>query len=84
MEKVKDDCACMFVYVIQLQWSLSLRHQLIVALADASLIQLNIDMNGPEITVQGRRREVLSPVSEKPPAKSCHLVATDSIATETH
>ncbi|KAF1390626.1 hypothetical protein PFLUV_G00059970 [Perca fluviatilis] len=46
----------------ELQWSLSLSDHLIVALEDASLIQMNIDINGPDITVQGRRREVLSPV----------------------
>ncbi|GLD45923.1 uncharacterized protein AKAME5_000036400 [Lates japonicus] len=46
----------------ELQWSLSLSDHLIVALEDASLIQMNIDINGPDITVQGRRREILSPV----------------------
>ncbi|XP_075950914.1 ciliated left-right organizer protein containing ZP-N domains homolog isoform X2 [Anarhichas minor] len=46
----------------KLHWSLSLSDQLIVALEDASLIQMNVDMSGPDITVQGRRREVLSPV----------------------
>ncbi|XP_044206821.1 uncharacterized protein C1orf127 homolog [Thunnus albacares] len=46
----------------ELHWSLSLNNHLIVSLEDVSLIQLNIDMNGPDITVQGRRREVLSPV----------------------
>ncbi|XP_032362806.1 uncharacterized protein LOC116674437 [Etheostoma spectabile] len=46
----------------ELQWSLSLSNYLIVALEDASLIQMNIDINGPDITVQGRRREVMSPV----------------------
>ncbi|XP_078144210.1 ciliated left-right organizer protein containing ZP-N domains homolog [Centroberyx gerrardi] len=46
----------------ELHWSLSLRGNLIVALEDASLIQVNIDMNGPDLTVQGRRREILSPV----------------------
>ncbi|XP_029291570.1 ciliated left-right organizer protein containing ZP-N domains homolog isoform X2 [Cottoperca gobio] len=46
----------------ELQWSLSLSDHLIVALEDASLIQMNIGMSGPDITVQGRRREVLSPV----------------------
>ncbi|XP_044068053.1 uncharacterized protein C1orf127 homolog isoform X2 [Siniperca chuatsi] len=47
---------------IQLHWSLSLSDHLIVALEDASLLQMNIDMSGPDITVQGRRREVLSPI----------------------
>ncbi|KAF3860303.1 hypothetical protein F7725_000558 [Dissostichus mawsoni] len=47
----------------ELQWSLSLSDQLIVALEDASLIQMNIDMRGSDITVQGRRGEVLSPVT---------------------
>ncbi|XP_049436972.1 uncharacterized protein C1orf127 homolog isoform X2 [Epinephelus fuscoguttatus] len=46
----------------ELQWSLSLSDHLVVALEDASLIQMSTDMNGPDITVQGRRREVLSPV----------------------
>ncbi|XP_030279101.1 ciliated left-right organizer protein containing ZP-N domains homolog [Sparus aurata] len=46
----------------ELHWSLSLSDHLIVALEDASLIQMNTDMRGPDITVQGRRREVLSPV----------------------
>lgn len=52
----------MFGYVLQLHWSLSLSDHFIVALEDVSLIQMNIDMNGPDITVQGKRREVLSPV----------------------
>ncbi|XP_063745943.1 uncharacterized protein C1orf127 homolog [Eleginops maclovinus] len=47
----------------ELQWSLSLSDQLIVALEDASLIQMNIDMRSTDITVQGRRGEVLSPVT---------------------
>ncbi|XP_056279820.1 uncharacterized protein C1orf127 homolog [Pseudoliparis swirei] len=46
----------------ELHWSLSLSDHLIVALEDASLIQMNVDTSGPDITVQGRRREVLSPV----------------------
>ncbi|XP_068454328.1 uncharacterized protein C1orf127 homolog [Clinocottus analis] len=46
----------------ELHWLLSLSDQLIVALEDASLIQMNIDTSGQDITVQGRRREVLSPV----------------------
>nr|XP_040050226.1 uncharacterized protein C1orf127 homolog [Gasterosteus aculeatus aculeatus] len=46
----------------KLRWSLSLSDHLVVALEDASLIQMNVDMSGPDITVQGRRREVLSPV----------------------
>ncbi|KAE8293326.1 hypothetical protein D5F01_LYC08435 [Larimichthys crocea] len=46
----------------ELHWSLSLSDHLIVALEDASLIQMSIDMSGPDITVQGRRRDVLSPV----------------------
>lgn len=55
-------CVCMFGFVLQLRWSLSLSDHLIVALEDASLIQMNTDMSGPDITVQGRRKEVLSPV----------------------
>lgn len=54
---------CIFGFVLQLHWSLSLSDHLIVALEDASLIQMNVDMNGPDITVQGRRTEVLSPVN---------------------
>ncbi|XP_076597810.1 ciliated left-right organizer protein containing ZP-N domains homolog [Chaetodon auriga] len=46
----------------ELHWSLSLSNHLIVALEDASLIQMNANMSGPDITVQGRRKEVLSPV----------------------
>uniref|UniRef100_A0A8C4IL23 Si:ch211-129o18.4 n=1 Tax=Dicentrarchus labrax TaxID=13489 RepID=A0A8C4IL23_DICLA len=46
----------------ELHWSLSLSDHLIVALDDASLIQMTIDMTGADITVQGRRREVMSPV----------------------
>ncbi|XP_071331096.1 uncharacterized protein C1orf127 homolog isoform X2 [Trachinotus anak] len=46
----------------ELQWSLSLSDHLVVALEDASLIQIDIDMNGPDITVQGRRKEILSPM----------------------
>lgn len=58
-----SDCVlCMFGYALQLHWSLSLSDHLIVALEDASLIQMNTDMNGPDITVQGRRREILSPI----------------------
>ncbi|KAM4609937.1 uncharacterized protein ciroz [Polymixia lowei] len=47
---------------IQLHWSLSLRGNLIVSLEDASLIQVNVDTNGSDITVQGRRKEIMSPV----------------------
>ncbi|XP_041701053.2 uncharacterized protein C1orf127 homolog [Coregonus clupeaformis] len=47
----------------ELQWSLSLRGNLIVALEDASLIQVYTDMNGPSIIVQGKRRELLNPVT---------------------
>ncbi|XP_040009319.1 uncharacterized protein C1orf127 homolog isoform X2 [Xiphias gladius] len=46
----------------ELQWSLSLSDHFVVALEDASLIQMNTDMDGPDIKVQGRRREILSPV----------------------
>ncbi|XP_056240980.1 uncharacterized protein C1orf127 homolog [Seriola aureovittata] len=46
----------------ELQWSLSLSDHLIVALEDASLIQMDIDMNGPDITIHGRRKEILSPM----------------------
>nr|XP_020475664.1 uncharacterized protein C1orf127 homolog [Monopterus albus] len=46
----------------ELHWSLSWRDHFIVALEDASLIQMNVDINRSDIAVQGRRREVLSPV----------------------
>ncbi|XP_035807352.2 uncharacterized protein C1orf127 homolog [Amphiprion ocellaris] len=46
----------------ELPWSLSLSDHLIVALEDASLIQMNVDVTAADITVQGRRREILSPV----------------------
>ncbi|XP_055078736.1 uncharacterized protein C1orf127 homolog [Periophthalmus magnuspinnatus] len=46
----------------ELSWSLSLGDQIVVALEDASLIQMNVDMNRANISVQGRRKEVLSPV----------------------
>ncbi|KAK7878598.1 hypothetical protein WMY93_030434 [Mugilogobius chulae] len=46
----------------ELSWSLSLGDQIIVALEDASLIEINVDMNRENISVQGRRREVLSPI----------------------
>ncbi|CAB1446145.1 unnamed protein product [Pleuronectes platessa] len=46
----------------ELQWDLSLSDQLIVAMEDASLIQMNIVTNGSDIIVRGRRREILSPV----------------------
>ncbi|KAK2897767.1 hypothetical protein Q8A73_014147 [Channa argus] len=48
----------------ELDWSLSLSGHIIVALEDASLIQMNVDMNGPAIIVGGRRRDVLSPVKK--------------------
>uniref|UniRef100_A0A3P8TL25 Si:ch211-129o18.4 n=1 Tax=Amphiprion percula TaxID=161767 RepID=A0A3P8TL25_AMPPE len=48
----------------ELPWSLSLSDHLIVALEDASLIQMNVDVTAADITVQGRRREILSPVKE--------------------
>ncbi|KAB5546178.1 hypothetical protein PHYPO_G00069110 [Pangasianodon hypophthalmus] len=46
----------------ELKWSLALRGSLVVALEDASLIQVNVDIQKPLITVQGRRNTVLSPV----------------------
>ncbi|XP_037397375.1 uncharacterized protein C1orf127 homolog [Pygocentrus nattereri] len=46
----------------ELTWSLALRGSLVVALEDASLIQVNVDIQKPYITVQGRRNAVLSPV----------------------
>lgn len=52
----------LFGYALQLHWSLSLSDHLVVALEDASLIQMNVDTSGPDMTVQGRRREILSPI----------------------
>lgn len=72
--------------MLQLHWSLSLSDHLIVALEDASLIQMNTDMRGPDITVQGRRREVLSPVKVRgltAHAAHCHLVIYRSITANT-
>ncbi|XP_062872085.1 uncharacterized protein C1orf127 homolog [Trichomycterus rosablanca] len=46
----------------ELTWSLALRGSLVVALEDASLIQVNVDIQKPLITVQGRRNAVLTPV----------------------
>nr|XP_043893249.1 uncharacterized protein C1orf127 homolog isoform X1 [Solea senegalensis] len=46
----------------ELQWSLSLSDHLVVAVEDASLIQMNIVINGPDIVAQGRRSDILSPV----------------------
>lgn len=55
-------CLLSACYALQLHWSLSLSDHFIVALEDASLIQMNTVMSGSHITVQGRRKEVLSPV----------------------
>ncbi|XP_026188653.1 ciliated left-right organizer protein containing ZP-N domains homolog isoform X2 [Mastacembelus armatus] len=49
----------------ELHWSLSLRDHLVVALEDASLIAMNVDINRSDITVQARRGEVLSSVKLK-------------------
>ncbi|XP_076132931.1 ciliated left-right organizer protein containing ZP-N domains homolog [Alosa pseudoharengus] len=46
----------------ELQWSLALRGNLVVALEDASLIQVNVERRQSNITVQGRRREILRPI----------------------
>ncbi|XP_062398030.1 uncharacterized protein C1orf127 homolog [Sardina pilchardus] len=46
----------------ELQWSLALRGNLVVALEDASLIQVNVERRQSNITIQGRRREILRPV----------------------
>ncbi|KAL2103547.1 hypothetical protein ACEWY4_000415 [Coilia grayii] len=46
----------------ELQWSLALRGSLVVALEDASLIQVNVERSGSNISIQGRRREILRPV----------------------
>lgn len=47
---------------MQLQWFLSLGDNFIVALEDASLIQMNTVLSGTNITVQGRRKEVMNPI----------------------
>ncbi|XP_067302066.1 uncharacterized protein C1orf127 homolog [Pseudorasbora parva] len=46
----------------ELDWSLALRGSLVVALEDSSLIQVNVKMHKPNMTVQGRRDTILSPV----------------------
>ncbi|RXN11758.1 hypothetical protein ROHU_029907 [Labeo rohita] len=46
----------------ELDWSLALRGSLVVALEDFSLIQVNVEMHKPNITVQGRRDTILNPV----------------------
>ncbi|XP_016333790.1 uncharacterized protein LOC107681931 [Sinocyclocheilus anshuiensis] len=46
----------------ELDWSLALSGSLVVALEDSSLIQVNVEMHKPNITVQGRRDIILSPV----------------------
>lgn len=49
-------------FSIQLDWFLALSGSLVVALDDSSLIQVNVEMHKPNITVQGRRDTILSPV----------------------
>ncbi len=49
-------------FSIQLDWSLALSGSLVVALDDSSLIQVNVEAHKPNITVQGRRDTILSPV----------------------
>lgn len=68
--------------MLQLQWSLCLDDHLLVALEDASLIQMNIDVNVTDIRVQGRRREILRPVKVRLHTALCHLVTIVSITTE--
>lgn len=69
--------------VVQLQWFLSLGDHFIVALEDASLIQMNTIVSGTTITVQGRRKEVLNPVKVKLyRAECCPLVAIVNVATD--
>ncbi|XP_042561565.1 uncharacterized protein C1orf127 homolog isoform X2 [Clupea harengus] len=46
----------------ELEWSLALRGNLVVAVEDASLIRVNVELRQSNITVQGRRREILRPV----------------------
>lgn len=70
---------CLFM---QLQWFLSLGDNFIVALEDASLIQLNTVLSGTNITVQGRRKEVMNPVKVNLyNAECCHLVLHFNNAT---
>lgn len=70
---------------MQLQWYLSLGNNLIVALEDASLIQMNTVLSGTNITVQGRRKEVMNPVKVNLyNAKCCHLLLLFDIANKVH
>lgn len=59
-----DVCKCLLSVslLMQLQWFLSLG-DFIVALEDASLIQMSTVVRGTNVSVQGRRTEVLSPVN---------------------
>lgn len=67
---------------MQLQWFLSLGDNFIVALEDASLIQMNTVLSGTNITVLGRRKEVTNPVKVNLyNAECCHLVLDFYIAT---
>lgn len=67
---------------MQLQWFLSLGDNFIVALEDASLIQMNTVLSGTNITVQGRRKEVTNAVKVNLyNAECCHLVLAFYIAT---
>ncbi|KAL4645906.1 hypothetical protein GN956_G9088 [Arapaima gigas] len=52
----------------ELPWSLALKEKLVVALEDASLIRLSVETDGDNVTVQGRRAEILTPaeVSDGP------------------
>lgn len=67
---------CMFGYVLQLHWSLSLSDHFIVALEDATLIQMNAIMSGTNITIQGRRKDVLNTIKVyiQQHTSYCHLV----------
>ncbi len=63
----RDECILCVEYFwcdfsIQLDWSLALSGSLVVALDDSSLIQVNVETHKPNITVQGRRDTILSPV----------------------
>ncbi len=58
-------------FSIQLDWSLALSGSLVVALEDSSLLQVNVEMHKPNITVQGRRDTILSPVQ----VRLCQFVA---------
>lgn len=62
MQMCVDERVSLQLFTLQVHWSLSLSDHLVVALEDASLFQMNVYVNGQDISVHGRRSEVLSPV----------------------